>query len=154
MCFSPRTYSLHWYWLTLTQRHSCAAHGEAVKVNNAARHNIFPQAVLYIVLMEEPPSCRTGISSPAIDWMRRDHCALTPLWPRAIHIQSGLRWYARLATSLIHIECCGSVAGQSWAISKATGDLQMTGQSVWWEFAQRKRRGWLEVDGKIQQRLD
>lgn len=92
--------------------------------------------------MEEPPSCHTGISSPAIDWMRGEHCALTPLWPQAIHIQSGFHWYARLAASLIHIECCGSVAGQSWAISKTMGDLQMTGQSVWWEFAQWRRRGW------------
>lgn len=74
------------------------------------------QAALYIVLMEDPPLCHTGISSPGVEWMGKLLCSNSSL--ALGHRHPVCHPLICLACHfIIHIECCGCMAGRSWIIS-------------------------------------
>lgn len=136
--FSQREILFYWEIVPgWTYQHACVSPQKVVKVNNTSQHNIclkqchtlwwrktLPRATLVFPVLGSAewrkPLCSNSSLAPG-----HTHPVCHPLICLACHF-------------IIHIECCGSMAGRSWIISQTMGDSQMTGQSVWWEQAHRK----------------
>ena len=122
----------------------CAT-AKGVKVSYTSLHIICFKQCHPLWALVEPPWCHTGISSPGVECVGKSLCANSSL--AAGHRRPVCQALICLACFIIHTECWMSLGGLWWIISRAVGDLQMTGQSVWCEQAHGGggRERWVEA---------